>query len=411
MFRIIVCFLVFASLSFNNAYAFSIYEDRRSQHEIEKRLIRLSNEQLVYNNKFYFESKSNLAFDASNSNNRILRNNAVADFSSNIYYNSNWFAMANIRMEEEGARSNEFRSIQVSSANGNDRFYEDHYADLRQLLVGFNDDRYRLYAGKFTPKFGYAWQLGRGAYTDYLPSSYMQRNRIGIGGELKHGNARKNGRYNLGLSFYKYDRKYFDNSVFSSYRNVRLPDAVPSAGNNFDSFTVNLDIDFDFLSGRDLFYRFAYSKQTINDQLMIGKYGLNRFADQESYSLAMNHKIKLKNNMILDKLIEYKDGNFAEGIVTSNKDNLLTLNAILKVNKNWVLNTSHSNRRVSSPSGLVVRDSASELSFGYDFAHSDYFDGLQLQCGYAKLHSKDRQFQIFKNTDSLFLMLRYVKNL
>ncbi len=195
------------------ALAFSIFEDQRSQYEIEQRLMKFSKGRLSYKNRIYLESKSDLALAASNSADKIIRNNAVADFSSNIYYNSNWFANLNARMEEEGVRSNEFRSIQVVPANGNDRFFENHYADLRQLMVGYNDDKYKLYVGKFTPKFGYAWQLGRGAYSDYLASSYMQRNRIGFGGELKYGDAKKNGRYNLGVSFYKYDRKYLDNSL------------------------------------------------------------------------------------------------------------------------------------------------------------------------------------------------------
>lgn len=413
MFRIIPYILIFASFHLAQANAFSIFEDHRSQFEIEKRLIKFSDdERLAYKNRIFLESKSDLAIDSKNSADKILRNSAIADIASNIYYDSKWFAMVNIRMEEEGVRSNEFRTLQVNPANGNDRFFENHYADLRQLLVGIDSEKYKLYAGKFTPKFGYAWQLGRGGYSDYLASSYMQRNRIGFGGDLKYGDAKKNGRYNLGLSFYKYDRKYIDNSIFNSYRNVRLSDAEPSAGNDFDSFTVNLDIDFDFKSGRDLFYRFAYSKQNINNGLMLAKYGNNiRFADQESYSLAMNHKIKLKNNVIIDKLVEYKDGNFTEGIATFKKDNILTFNAIVIFDNNWSIISSYANRRIANGGGLIVRDSLTEIAAGYDFNRINYFDGLQFQLGYARSNQKDRSLSVFRDNDSLFGLIRYVKNL
>lgn len=413
MFRIIFYILIFASCHLGQANAFSIFEDGRSQFEIEKRLMKFSSdERLAYKNRVFLESKSDFTIDSNNSADKILRNNVVADITSNIYYNSQWFAIANIRMEEEGVRSNEFRTLQVAPANGNDRFFDNHYVDLRQLLVGMDNGRYKLFAGKFTPKFGYAWQLGRGAYSDYLASSYMQRNRIGLGGELKYGEAKKNGRYNLGLSFYKYDRKYIDNSVLNSYRNVKLTDAEPGAGNDFDSFTVNLDIDFDFKSGRGLFYRFAYSKQNVNDGLMLAKYGNNiDFADQESYSLAMNHKIKLKNNVIIDKLIEYKDGNFTEGIATFKKDNVLTFNVIVRFYNEWSMISSYANRRISNGSGLVVRDSLTDIAAGYDFNKSGYFDGLQLQLGYARSNQKDRSLLFTKDTDSLFGLLRYVKNL
>ncbi len=144
---------------------------------------------------------------------------------------------------------------------------------------------------------------------------------------------------------------------------------------------------------------------------MLAKYGNSRFSDQSSYSLAMNHKIKLKNNIIIDKLIEYKDADYSEGVIGSKKDNLLTLNAAIKFDRKWSLNMTHANRRISSDVGLVARDSVSELATGFDFEQNRYFDGLQLQVGYANLKFKGSQLSNVRNTDSIFLLLRYVKNI
>ena len=96
---------------------------------------------------------------------------------------------------------------------------------------------------------------------------------------------------------------------------------------------------------------------------------------------------------------------------TFKKDNILTFNAIVIFDNNWSIISSYANRRIANGGGLIVRDSLTEIAAGYDFNRINYFDGLQFQLGYARSNQKDRSLSVFRDNDSLFGLIRYVKNL
>ena len=191
------------------AGAFSVFDEGKiSQNTREK--LNESSSKVDFLNRVYFDILSQDTYNSNDAQNELIRTSARVDLVSQLYYDKKWFIYTNFRVNEQGLASNEFNSIQVTPENNNDQFLSSHNGVIRELNFGYEDDDYKVFAGKFRPKFGYAWNLGRGVFTNSLSSSYMQSERIGFGGEVKAGYKERTGGYNLGLSVYKYDRKYLN---------------------------------------------------------------------------------------------------------------------------------------------------------------------------------------------------------
>ena len=411
MLRAIVPLIVFFASFFScmESYSFSTFDEDKINVVTREKISKNSNK-FDFVNRVYLETISEQTYDASDNQNELLRTSARNDLVSQIYYNKKWFSYVNFRFQEEGLDYNEFASLQVAPENGGDQFYSNHSGVVREMNFGYEDDDYKFYVGKFRAKFGYAWNLGRGMFSNALASSYMQTERLGFGAEIKSGNKRTVGAYNLGLALYKYDRKFLDNSLFQSRREISASDTVPSDTKNPRSFTVNLDVDFDFDSGRELFYRFAYSKQKMNEELLASKYsGQGRFGDQKSYSLAMNYKTIFSDNFALDSLIEYVDTDYAEGNFATSKDNVVSVSLISNIYKNWNVTTALSQRRVASNTDIALKTMLAEVSAGYVFKNSGYFDGLQIQLGVTSFRNTAPTTSFIDNRQGVAAMVRYVK--
>lgn len=411
MLRVIVPLIVFFASFFSCAesYSFSVF-DEGGINEVTREKINQNSNKFDFVNRIYLETVSQQVYDATNDQNEVLRTSARNDLVSQIYYNKKWFSYFNLRFQERGLDYNEFSSLQTSPEIGGDQFYSNHSGVVRELNFGYEDDDYKFYIGKFRPKFGYAWNLGRGMFSHSLSSSYMQTERLGFGAEIKSGNRKTTGAYNLGLAVYKYDRKYTDNSLFTSRREISRSDAVPSDTKNPQSFTLNLDVDFDFDSGRELFYRFAYSQQKINEELLASKYSAQgRFGDQKAYSLSVKYKTVFSDNFALDSLIEYADTDYAEGNFATSKDNVINLSLISNIYKNWNVTTAISQRRIASNVGIATKTMLAEISAGYAFKNSKYLDGLQVQLGLTTLRSTVPSTSFIDDRQGGAAMIRYIK--
>ncbi len=392
------------------SYAFSVFDEGRVNEQTRKRLGESSNK-VDFLNRVYFDVFARDDRNASATQNEVIRSSARVDLVSQLHYNKKWFIYTNFRVEEQGLVSNEFRSLQATPANGEDQSFQDHAGVVRELNFGYEDDDYKVFAGKFRPKFGYAWNLGRGVFTNSLSSSYMQSERIGFGGEVKAGDKRRTGAYNLGVSFYKYDRKYLDNSMLTSRTEVKQNQAVASDTKNPDSFTVHLDIDFDLNSGKELFYRFAYSKQKFDRKYLVNNSTAETpYEDQQAYSLTMNYKVPFSKNFSLDSLVEYADTEFLEGGFGVNKDSVTNVSAIANICKNWNITGGVAERRIlATAGGITAKTLESELTVGYNFDKSDYFDGLQIKVGLVELRDTVTAPYSLDERRGGVALLRYVK--
>mgnify|MGYP000162099852 CR=1 FL=1 len=223
MLRVIISLLMFlASVILPlQVGAFSVFDEGKISQNTREKLNKSSSE-VDFLNRVYFDILSQDTYNSNDAQNELIRTSARVDLVSQLYYDKKWFIYTNFRVNEQGLASNEFNSIQVTPENNNDQFLSSHNGVIRELNFGYEDDDYKVFAGKFRPKFGYAWNLGRGVFTNSLSSSYMQSERIGFGGEVKAGDKERTGGYNLGLSVYKYDRKYLDNLLSKGSLKVRV---------------------------------------------------------------------------------------------------------------------------------------------------------------------------------------------
>ncbi len=412
MFKIISLIAFLASFFISsNVLAFSIFDEGLIGQYTKEELDQSSNK-VDFVNRVYADIFAHEVYDANSSQNELIRSSSRIDLVSQVYYDKKWFAYLNYRIDEQGLDKDQFNSLQVTPANGSDKFFEDQSGILRELNFGYEDDDYKFFVGKFRPKFGYAWNLGRGVFAHSLSTSYMQTNRLGFGGEVKAGDSQKTGAYNLGLSVYKYDRKYLDNSLITSRREVSQNDAAASDTSGLKSYTIHLDIDFDFKSGDELFYRFAYSKQKFDRKYLTGNTNIQTpYQDQKGYTLAMNFKDLINDYFAMDHLVEYSDVEFLEGNFNINRDSVFNYSLISKINDKYSLTTAYAHRRIKlTKSGLSAKNVNTEVILGYEFDRTDYFDGLQAQFGFVSTRTLNPLIStLVDDRRGVVVALKYVK--
>lgn len=103
---------------------------------------------------------------------------------------------------------NEIKYDVVSTA-ARDRILGGHAAWVRQLNVAYSAPGWSLYAGKFSPAFGFAFDYAPGLYGTYFAEDYRITERLGFGGSIDL--APDN--HTLGLATYSTDTTFLSEVV------------------------------------------------------------------------------------------------------------------------------------------------------------------------------------------------------
>lgn len=343
-------------------------------------------------------------YQATDSQNEFSENRATARLRTNITINEHWFSFVDIRYQEVGDFREENKADNSSDKNRN---YDDHGAFLRELRFGYRNDTFEVFVGKFRTNFGEAWRKGRGIWTqDIAASNYMQIDRLGVSSKVSAGDIKTIGRYDLSVSFFTNDRKNLDNSVITSRSNPSKADAVPGDTRNLDSYTANLDVNYNFGNEETLYYRFAYTNLAVNS-LAVTSIAANKIEDQKGYSASIEYKYPVTNNFRLDTFLEYVGMKNVGGNADINES---YRNAILVGNfcKKWNLTLAYVGRDNHQTGQNGFDQNFAEISGGYTFAKNIVWDSLLIQAGYKNLRS-DYKSSLDKQ-NSYGAMVRLIKN-
>ncbi len=93
---------------------------------------------------------------------------------------------SNLKLEGEPSGHNHGHGGGGSAADGSDRFFEDHPLLVEQLTLNYDNERFSVYAGKFNPLVSFDYHKFPGVYGYQTIESYAIRERIGLGGAIKH---------------------------------------------------------------------------------------------------------------------------------------------------------------------------------------------------------------------------------
>lgn len=292
-----------------------------------------------------------------------------------------------------------------SARGGGDRAFENLGVYFEELNLSLNREKYSLIAGKFDLDFGTAWRYDRGLWIHNVAENYKQTEKLGFGGIYRAGNAKKTGQYNFGLAVFTNDRKNLDNSWLVNRDSDQKSAAIPGDSRSLKSYNASLDINFDFGEKEKLTYHFSYIDLAVNASATAVE--KTKIDNQKGYVLGGNYKYPLSENVLLDGLLEYANiknlgGNSDVG------ENYFTANLITHFYQNWSVLLGNSRLRNYNISQIGYRQNLSEISLGYEFNKTSFFDKLTLQVGYK---NQRLDYVTSLNVQNVYgILLRYYKN-
>lgn len=323
--------------------------------------------------------------------------------------NKNLYIKGYFKLQREDSPSEKIRRNQLATGGG-DRTFENLAVHLEELNLNYlvNNDL-MIKVGKTDLDFGKAWNWRRGIWGYNLSKNYKQTEKLGLGGIYSIGDSGLNGRYHFGFFAFKDDSKYMDNSILTSRQSTAKSKNKPGDRSGLRSYVATLDIDFDFgekyNEKETLKYSFAYIKKALRDRDSSNLDYL--LEDEKGYSLGLNYILPIYNNLAIDGLYEFADiQNVGGNLNISEKYHTFSL--ITDIFRNYNLTLSSSWLYNKESFGYGFDQNLSEISAGYTFLDSSFFDKLKLQFGY-KHQRVDLKYAV-KKENSYGFLIRYIKN-
>lgn len=283
-------------------------------------------------------------------------------------------------------------------------YFQNEAAFLQEVAAKYDYKNTSVIAGKFTANFGTAWQYGRGIWNYELARNYKETEKLGVGAVVRAGNIKKTGLYNFSFASFTNDRKNLDNSVITNRDSDVKSDAKAGDTRSLKSYVGAMDVLFDFSEKEKLSYHFSYIDLAVNGNASaVSAYKLS---DQKGYAAAMNYRYPVTENFLLDSLLEYVrmkniDGN------SDISEQYSTASLVGEFYRNWNVSLSTTNLARKDASSNGYDKNLSEISFGYQFDKTVFFDKLLLQVGYKNLRTNYKTS--VETNNSYGALLRYVK--
>ena len=193
-----------------------------------------------------------------------------------------------------------------------DRVLEDHGFYLQELTLNYETDRFGLFAGKFTPNFGIAWDVAPGVYGTDFAGDYEIAEQIGAGGSISFG-AEGAGTHTLSASSFFADTTVFSQSAFNNRGRTRKSDGGVGNTEDFSSFAAALD-GGEMAALPGFGYHIAYIHRAK---------GEGDASDENGLAVAAQYETEI-NEVSLFAVAEYASFSDAEGVDGQDRTYLTT---------------------------------------------------------------------------------------
>lgn len=340
-------------------------------------------------------------YQSSDRRNEFQESSGKIRYFNNINFN-NYFALNSYVKVQKIDNNNEIHKRSLSNSGG-DRAFENMGSYIEEINLNYKYKNNNLIIGKFNLDFGSAWRWDRGLWIHNVAEEYKQTEKIGIADFIKIGNSKKTGQYNFGYSLFTNDRKNFDNSIMANRDSAHKSDATVGDTRSLKSYNIFLEVNFNFSKKEKLNYHFSYINLAINKRNAPS----NRNSDQHGLTAGMNYKFPISDNFELDGILEYADiKNFAGS--KNHDQKYYSFNLINRFYNNYNILVGNSMvKNFNNPNNLLKRN-LSEISLGYEFDKSNFFDNLTMQLGW-KIERIDFVSTVLKQNSYGFLA-RYTKS-
>lgn len=246
---------------------------------------------------------------------------------------------------------------------GRDRVFEDQGLFAETLFVQYATDSVSVFAGKFTPQFGVAWDIAPGIDGDDFAGDYELAERDGFGGTVTW-HAAAAGTYTLAASAFFLDTSPLSGSAITDRGTTSRADGGASNTGDPRSFAIALH-GAEIASLPDLEYDVAVVHQAK---------GRGDDHDEFGYAMALHGSFDVGHDIAIEPVLEYVALDNADG--GPDDIDYLTGGAEL-LRGPWTVSLTGSWRRTASPDGGAISDAFVHISGGYEFE-----SGIAVDVGY-----------------------------
>ncbi len=355
-------------------------------------------------NRFIGEVAFDDNYQSTNRQNEYKESFAKVRFYSNFHLNKQVWISSYLKLDRIDNQNKTDRR-NATSRGGGDRSFENIGVFFEELNLNSSRDNYSLIAGKFNLNFGSAWRWDRGLWIHNIADGYKQAEKLGFSGIYRLGDSKKTGQYSFSFSTFTNDRKNLDNALMVERNTVHKSDARPGDTRSLQSYSASMNINFDFSELEKLTYHFSYIDLAVNERA--SSVTPTKIDDQKGFSAGMNYQYPINKNLVLDGMLEYAKMKNVNGN-SDITDDYFTANIIARFYKNWTMLLGNASTRRMQVEQFGYDQNLSEISFGYEFDKTNFFDKFTLQAGYKNLRTNNKTSL---ETQNVFgLLVRYYKN-
>ncbi len=248
-----------------------------------------------------------------------------------------------------------FEPVQATDP-GDDTMFDNEGLYAEEIKLVYNGDDYTLFAGKYDPAFGTAWDLAPGVYGVDFAEDYMLTERIGAGGSYTIS-TETTGDHTLTAGAFVLDTSLLSDSAFTRRGNIDRRDGGVSNTQDLASYTVTLDSRN--LGGiTELNTHVGYLHQKAGD-------ADTGFDDEQGYVLGVNYTLPLSETVSATALAEWAGFRNAGG--TADDVDYLTTALSFHIYDNWNAALSYTSRDTSVGGAPDIDDHLFQISGGYTF--------------------------------------------
>lgn len=237
-----------------------------------------------------------------------------------------------------------------------DNYFEDHGLFIEELKLNYSFGRARVFAGKYNPPFGIAWDFGRGIWSEDFAEDYEVTEKIGFGGSYDIAD-RHGGTHSLIAGTFFADTTLLSESALQGRGNTTRSDGGVSNTEDFASFVLALEGQ-DPLGLDGAWYKLGYRHQAAGDATPGQE-------DENGFVVSLGRKGAVHEDVTLDGLVEYASIDDFAG--TMNTRRYLSASLVALYQQRWNITLGYTMRDIDVAAGDNIDDHLFQLSGGYDF--------------------------------------------
>lgn len=255
-----------------------------------------------------------------------------------------------------------FEPVQDADA-GDSTIMQNEGLFVEELKLTYTTDRFGLYAGKFNPAFGSAWDLAPGIYGADFAEDYETTERIGFGGSYTC-DAEQLGKHTLNLSTFFADTSGLSDSLITSRGNTSLEDGGLSNTEDLSSYALALDSE-SVLGVENLNTHLGYRNQSEGD--------VDTTLDREkAYAVGANYTVPVGDHLEFMFLGEWVGITDSAG--GTNDVDYVTASTGVTIYEQWNVAFSHTTRNTQIVDEADDDDHMTQVTGGYTFDNGLSFD-------------------------------------